>query len=267
MAHSCTVSHVLAWINAAQILGKWILSGKMQPLPTQWIYAEGPPRSVYTWLLWSCSCRLMKYHPPSAWTFWQLHRIRLDFSSTVFSTSWVWCIQPHCNSVVPPGVGNGDWRAGIGSGCPVSRSQAWSWPKESRCGLQRNLSCFVANVSVSKPVPEQILFESSPQTNFSYFFFQFLWFCCLFFSYCPWPQSHAIAIRFAFKAASVKAVGVWEVFKKKKATICHVIFLCTYGNKETSGDWELEHYTAFLWRLLVTVLCGRIVTNFSKMIN
>lgn len=73
--------------------------------------------------------------------------------------------------MVPPGVGNGDCRAGIGSGWPISGSQAWSWPKESRCGLQGNLSCLVANVSVSKPVPEQILFQSPLQKNFTYFFF------------------------------------------------------------------------------------------------
>lgn len=63
VAHSCTVSHMLAWINTAQSLEKWILSGKMQPLPTQWIDAEGPLNSVYAWLVWSCSCILMKYHP------------------------------------------------------------------------------------------------------------------------------------------------------------------------------------------------------------
>lgn len=42
MAHSRTVSHMLAWINAAQILENWILPGKLQPSPTQPTDAEGP---------------------------------------------------------------------------------------------------------------------------------------------------------------------------------------------------------------------------------
>lgn len=171
MAHSRTVSHMLAWINAAQILEKWILSGKMQPLPIQQIDAEGTLNSVYTWLVWSCSCKVMKYHPIVHERFDSSTASGWNFPALFFSMSWVWCFQPHCNSVVPPGVGNGNCRAGIGSGWPISSSQVWSWPKESRCGLQGNLSCLVANVSVSKPVPEQILFQSPLQKNFSYFFF------------------------------------------------------------------------------------------------
>lgn len=80
-----TAALLVIWINTAQILENWILTGKLQPLPTQPADAEEPLNlmAVYTWLIWSCNCRLMK-HLPIAWAFCQSLWNSLDFSITVF---------------------------------------------------------------------------------------------------------------------------------------------------------------------------------------
>lgn len=143
MAHSRTVSHMLAWINAAQISENWILPRKLQPSPAQPTDAEGPLNSmaVYIWLVWSCSCRHRKYHPTvhelfasppaTVWLFPSLCSCipRFDVFSPIAS---LWSLLAWVM---------GELRAGKAWSCPATGSQAWAWPEESRHGLQWDISC------------------------------------------------------------------------------------------------------------------------------
>lgn len=164
MAHSRTVSHTLAWINAAQILENWILPGKLQPSPTQRTDAEGPLNSmaVYTQLVWSCSCKLMKYHP-----------IAREHFAGPSATVWIFpSLFSHVPGLMP-------------SRCAAARSQAWAWTEDSSMDfsgtpLALSLLFQLANQFLTKPWAWWF-FGVLYSKSFSAFLFELLWFCCLFF--------------------------------------------------------------------------------------
>ena len=109
----------------------------------------------------------------------------LDFSVTVFPCPRFDVVSPIANLWSLLAWVMGELRAGIVRRCPAARSQAWAWPEKSRHGLQWGISCLVAAVSASIPVPGQILglmiFLGPLLKKFFSFFFEPLWFSCLFF--------------------------------------------------------------------------------------
>jgi len=102
----------------------------------------------------------------------------VDFSITVFSRPEFGVCSPVASLWSLLAWVVGELRA-------AASSQAWAWPEESRHGLQWELSHLVAAVSASKPVSGQTLglmiFWGPLLKKFLNFFFELLWFCCLFF--------------------------------------------------------------------------------------
>lgn len=132
---------------------------------------------------WSCSCRLTKYHlTASTWAFcWSLCNT-LDFSIADFPCPRFDVFVPIANPWSLLAWVMGELGAGMVRGCPAAANQARAWPEESSRGLQWGIFCLVAAVSTSKPVPGLMIFWVLYSKSFSgCFFFELLWFCCLFF--------------------------------------------------------------------------------------